>query len=172
MNSLAVHFNHMGDHIMKLLRLLVIPLAALVAVPALGQDKPANTMEIVREKVKADKKLLVAENMQLTDSEAKGFWPIYEAYQGDLQKINERMGNAIVEYAEAYNKGPLPDEKAKKLLDEALTIEEAETKLKRSYVPKLEKALPPAKVARYIQIENKIRAVVRYELANGIPLAQ
>jgi ATP-dependent Clp protease ATP-binding subunit ClpA len=82
------------------------------------------------------------------------------------------MGNAIVEYAEAYNKGPLLDDKAKKLLDEALAIEEAETKLKRSYVPKLEKVLPPAKVARYMQIENKIRAVVRYELANGIPLAQ
>jgi hypothetical protein len=26
------------------------------------------------------------------------------------------------------------------------------------------------KMARYIQIENKIRAVIRYELATGIPL--
>jgi hypothetical protein len=26
------------------------------------------------------------------------------------------------------------------------------------------------KVARYIQIENKIRAAIRYELATGIPL--
>jgi hypothetical protein len=162
----------MGDHIVKLLRLLVIPLLALVAVPALGQDKPANNMEIMREKVKADKKLVVAQNMQLTDSEAKGFWPVYDAYQSDLQKINERLGKAIVEYAEAYKKGSLPDEKAKELLDEALAIEEAETKLKRSYVPKLEKVLPPAKVARYIQIENKIRALVKYELADGIPLAK
>ena len=76
---MLINFNHMGDHIVKLLRLLIIPFAALVAVPALGQDKPANTMEIVREKVKADKKLLVAQNMHLTDSEAKEFWPIYEA---------------------------------------------------------------------------------------------
>ncbi len=26
------------------------------------------------------------------------------------------------------------------------------------------------KVARYLQIENKIRAVIKYELADGIPL--
>ena len=60
---------------------------------------------------------------------------------------------------------------AKKLLDEAIGVELAEIKLKQSYVPKLGKVLPVAKVARYIQIENKIRAIVRYGLAETIPLA-
>jgi hypothetical protein len=64
------------------------------------------------------------------------------------------------------------NEAAKTLLNEALATDEAELKLKRSYVPRLEKALPQAKVARYIQIENKVRAVVRYELAANIPLVQ
>ena len=50
-------------------------------VPALSQDKPADNMQILLEKVKADKKLLVAANMELTESEAKGFWPVYEGYQ-------------------------------------------------------------------------------------------
>jgi hypothetical protein len=45
-------------------------------------------------------------------------------------------------------------------------------KLKRSYMPKLEKVIPGTKVARYLQIENKIRAVVRYELAAQIPLVE
>jgi len=66
----------------------------------------------------------------------------------------------------------VPNETAKKLLDDALAIEDAEVKLKRSYVPKLETALPAAKVARYIQIETKIRALVRYELADKIPLVK
>ena len=82
------------------------------------------------------------------------------------------MGKTIAEYADAYNKGPVPNETAKKLLNETFAIEEAELKLKRSYVPKLEKALPAAKVARYVQIENKIRAAIRYELADAIPLVQ
>ena len=45
-------------------------------------------------------------------------------------------------------------------------------KLTRSYVPKLEKAVPAMKVARYMQIEHKIRAIIKYELAGGIPLVQ
>jgi hypothetical protein len=167
---------------MKLLTIVLLSFAALLATPSIAQDKGAKpvaagtadtaNMEILRDKIKADKKLVVAGNMSLTDAEAKGFWPIYDAYQKDLQQINERMGKAIVAYADAYKKGAVPNETAKKLLDEFLSIEEAELKLKRSYVPKLEKALPEAKVARYMQIENKIRALVKYELAANIPLVE
>ena len=68
-------------------------LAALVgfAVPAFPQEKPANNLEIVHEKLKADKKLIVAKYLELTESEAKRFWPVYEDYQKDLQKINENQ---------------------------------------------------------------------------------
>jgi Spy/CpxP family protein refolding chaperone len=155
---------------MRFLRTILLALAAALALPALAQDQSTSNMEILLQKVKADKKLLVAQNLQLTEAEAKAFWPVYDAYQNDLQKINQRLGTTIAEYADAYNQGPVANETAKKLLNEALAIEEAEVKLKRAYVPKLEKALPAAKVARYVQIENKIRAAIRYELAGAIPL--
>ncbi len=157
---------------MALPRIIVVTLAVALAAPAAAQDKGTTNMEILREKLKADKKLVVATNMGLTEAEAKGFWPLYDAYQKDLEQINERLAKAVVAYADAYKQGPVPNETAKKLLDEALAIEQAEVTLKRSYVPKLEKVLPEAKVARYIQIENKIRAVVRYELAEKIPLVK
>jgi len=155
---------------MKVLRLFVVALVALIAVPAFAQDKPASNMEILRQKIKADKKLLVAANMDLTESEAKGFWPVYDAYQADLQMLNERLGKLIVRYADSYNSKTLTDDTAKSLLDEALAIEQAEVSMRQSYVPKLSAALPASKVARYLQIENKIRAVIKYELADGIPL--
>ncbi len=66
----------------------------------------------------------------------------------------------------------MPDETAKKLLNEVLAIEGAEVDMRKSYVPKFEKVLPAAKVARYYQVENKIRAAIKYELAEGIPLVQ
>ena len=53
-----------------------------------------------------------------------------------------------------------------------MAIEQAEAGLKTTYVPKLGKVLPQMKVARYLQIENKIRALVKYELAGGVPLVQ
>jgi len=182
----------------------VLAASALVALPALGEDKPVAkpaasapapakaaaapvakapaaapaassadaNMEILKQKLKADKKLLVAANMELSDAEAKAFWPIYEGYQADLQKINQRIGAAVDSYLGAYDKGAISNDLSKKLLQETLAIEKAELDLKRALVTKLEKVLPPYKVARYTQIENKVRAVIKYELAAQIPLVQ
>jgi hypothetical protein len=155
---------------MKLAQVALFAVATMLALPTIAQT--TSDMQILAEKVKADKKLVVAANMQLTEDEAKGFWPVYEAYQKDLQAINQRLVGAIRNYADAYNKGPVSDETAKQLINEAIAIEDAEVKLKRSYVPKLEKVIPGMKVARYIQIENKIRAVGKYELAAQIPLVE
>src|SRR6267142_2688697 len=142
------------------------------AMPGLAQDKPADNLQILREKIRADKKLVVATNMELTESEAKDFWPIYDQYQKDLQKINQRIANVLEGYAADFRGKSLTDEKAKKLIEEAVAIEQAEANLKSTYAPKLSKVLPVKKVARYLQIENKIRAVVKYDLAQGVPLVQ
>lgn len=137
-----------------------------------AQDKPADNMQILRDKIKADKKLVVATNMELTESEAKSFWPIYDEYQKELQKINRRIVGLLESYAADYRNKSLSDDKAKKLIDEANAIEQAEVNLKSTFAPKLAKALPNIKVARYLQIENKIRAIVKYDLAQGVPLVQ
>lgn len=154
----------------KLLWPLIIAFA-FAGAPVGAQDQSADmNMQILREKVKADKKALVAANMQLTGAEAKVFWPIYDAYQNDLRAINERIRNAILAYADAYKGGAVSDQAARKLLDDALAIDEAELKLRKSYAARLTVALPAAKAVRYLQIENKIRAAIRYELAAAIPL--
>jgi hypothetical protein len=147
---------------------VVIGLCGLAS-PGGAQDKPADNMQILRDKVRADKKSLVATNMELTESEANGFWPIYEQYQKDLQKINRRLADLVESYAADFRSKSLTDDKAEKLIEESVGIELAEAKLKSEYAPKLGKVLPAKKVARYLQIENKIRAVVKYDLASGVP---
>ena len=154
---------------MKHLQVVLFALVALFAIPAAAQT--ASDMQILAQKIKADKKLVVAANMQLTEDEAKGFWPVYDAYQKDLASLNKQLVGVIKNYADAYNKGAVPDATAKKLMNDYLAVEERELKLKRSYVPRLEKAIPGTKVARYMQIENKIRALVKYEIAGEVPLA-
>lgn len=157
---------------MKALYAAVAAAAVLASPAVIAQEQPADNMAIVMEKVRADKKLVVAANMNLTEQEATGFWPVYESYQKDIGALNDRTRNAIKSYATAYNAGAVPDDVAKKLLGEVLAIEGAELDMRKSYVPKFEKVLPAAKVARYYQIENKIRAAIKYELAEGIPLVQ
>ena len=157
---------------MKLISVVILAAALIIPAGALAQDKPADNTQVLLEKVRADKKFLVAANMDLTEDEAKRFWPVYDAFQQDLQQINGRLEKTIKSYADVYEQGTVPDETAKQLLDEALAIEEAEVQLKRAYVPKLEKVLPMSKVARYLQIETKIRSAIKNELAAGIPLVK
>jgi len=142
----------------------------LFIVPVYAQDKPADTDQLVREKVQADKKLFVAENMQLTEKEAKAFWPVYENYQRDLAKIVDRSKKLIEDYAKSYQ--TMTDATAKKLTDDMVAIENDRLKLKKDYLPKFRKVLSDKKVARYYQLENKIFAVVSYELAKVIPLVK
>ena len=158
------------DFVKKTLAIAMATMLLGLAPLNAAQDKPADNMQILRDKIKADKKLVVATNMELTESEAKNFWPIYDEYQKELQKINRRIVGLLESYADDFRSNKLTDDKAKKLIDEANAIEQAEVNLKSTFAPKLSKALPVIKVARYLQIENKIRAVVKYDLAQGVPL--
>ena len=157
---------------MMFLQIGVLVLSFLFMGQAQAQEATQMNMEILKEKVKADKKLIVAANMNLTDAEAKGFWSLYDGYQKELEQINQRLLTTIKGYADAFNagKGEISDDQAKKLLAEALAVEESEVKLRQSYAAKFGKVLPATKVARYLQIENKIRAIVKFELAAQIPL--
>lgn len=151
------------------MRSLLLTLSlALTATALSAQDKPASNMDLVREKIKADKKLVVAEGMALTETEAKAFWPVYDAYQADLGKINQRTVKLIKDYAASYK--AMTDAVAGALLDESIAIERDRVAMLQSYRPKFAAVLPAIKVARYYQIENKIRAAINYDLAANIPI--
>ncbi len=175
---------------MKLTFATIVCLVSLAAVPVFAQTKPAPTqpagtkpaaikptsaetdMQILVDKVKADKKLLVAANMDLTDTEAKAFWPIYDDYQKELKALNERLTTAIKGYADAYNKNALTDAQATKLVSDTLAIDQDEVAMRKKFAMTLSTVLPGKKAARYLQIENKIRAALRSEMAEQIPLIE
>ena len=137
---------------------------------ALAQDKATDNMDIVKEKIRTDKKLFIATNMQLTESEAKAFWPVYDAYQPELGKLRDREIKLIEEFAANFE--TMSNEVAKSLLDDSLSIDSAHLKLRQSYLAKFRGVLPDTKVVRYYQLENKIDAVLEYELATRIPLVR
>jgi hypothetical protein len=140
----------------------------LVSGPARAQEKLSDNMEIVRQKVAADKKLFVATNMGLTEKEAEEFWPVYDDYQKELGKIADRTRSLLEDYARMHQ--DMTDPKAISLMEDYIMIEEDRVKLMKFYFPKFRKVLPGVKVARYYQIENKIDALINFDAARKIPL--
>jgi 1-aminocyclopropane-1-carboxylate deaminase/D-cysteine desulfhydrase-like pyridoxal-dependent ACC family enzyme len=152
--------------------LVVLGLSAVLASGLAAQNTPptatTTNMQIAREKLRADKKLLVAENMQLTDAESAKFWPVYEAYQADQAALNDRTAKVIQDFAASYQS--MTDPVADRLLTDMLKIERDRVELQDKYRPKFAAAVPATKVARYYQIERKVQSIINYELADKIPL--
>jgi hypothetical protein len=145
-------------------------LVCLLGGAVVAQDKPTDTMETFREKARADKKVVVASVLELTENEAKVFWPVYNAYQSDMVAHYDRLIKLIGNYSKAYS--AMTDETATKLVTEYLALERNHAALLSSYLPRFQKVLPARKVARLYQVENKIRALVNYDLASEIPFVK
>ena len=156
----------------KTVQIFILLLICLWIAPVFAQDLSPQSMETLREAAKSNKKALVALNLKLTETEDKSFWKVYESYQKDIAKVNDRLINLINDYAKEYKAKSLTDEKAKQLISKYLAIEEDRLKLKKSYLEKVSAVIPDKKVMAYFQMEEKIQAIIRFEVAINIPLAE
>jgi hypothetical protein len=156
----------------KIVQIIIILFICLWVAPVFAQELSSKSMDALREAAKSNKKALVALNLKLTETEDKVFWKVYESYQKDIAKVNERLLNLIKDYAKEYKAKSLTDEKAKQLTSNYLVIEEDLLKLKKSYLEKVSAVIPDKKAMTYFQIENKIQAIIRFDVAVNIPLAE
>ena len=160
---------------MRLARTLLLA-AALAALPALAQQAaPAErgspaAIAAFRDAVKADKRAVVSKNMELTEAEAKKFWPLYESYQKDLDKVLQRQNRTIVDYVNQSSS--MTDANAKRIARELLDADAEEQRLRERQLKKLYSVLPARKAIRYLQIENKVRTLNHYDMGAQIPLLQ
>ena len=146
---------------------------AAVAAPSVGAEgsvADVTDMQALRAAVKTDKRALVATTLALTDAEAKKFWPIYDAYQRAIDAAN-RKRNVAIEGLISRDK-PISDPYAKALMKDLFDADDAEVSARRTMQNRLLRAMPAKKVARYVQLEAKIRATQAYDIAATFPLVK
>lgn len=135
------------------------------------EDEPLYAgMRLLQAQSAEEKRAFVNAQLQLDEAQAAKFWPVFEEHQEALSALNRRRLDNVLAYARAWNEGSLDDASAARLAEQALAIEEDETALLKHTYRKLKSAVPASKAVSYLQLENKIRAVVRYEQAVNVPL--
>jgi hypothetical protein len=139
---------------------------------ARAQELAASSMDVLREQLDLDKKAVVEANLILTEPQAAAFWPIYEEHQRELAAIDAQVVKLVNDYVDKYVSGSITDAIARRMIGEATALDEAEVALRKRTLAKLDGAVPAIEAARYLQIENKIRAVVKFDLADAIPLVE
>jgi hypothetical protein len=149
--------------------LLVVTLACVVSGAAAGAaDAPQTEQGILLDTIRANRKALVAVNLALSDEEAKSFWPLYDRYQQEINVSGDRVAAIVDDYTANFRE--LSNDKAMKLMESYLAAEADRLQVRRSYLDQFAKVLPGRTVARFYQIENKMDAVMRYDLAAAIPV--
>jgi hypothetical protein len=144
-------------------------IAAGISSAVLAQDINLNdAKELIMDASEVQRKAVIVANVNFTPEESTVFWPIYNQYRTDIKVVNDQLIALITKYAENYEN--LSDAVATELMNESMQIESARMALKQGYVTKLQEVLPVTKVAILFQIENKIEAAVKYELAATIPM--
>jgi hypothetical protein len=147
---------------------IILLVCAILLLPAVANAE--DVAELKKKLMFDQKKLIVMENMEFTTDEGKFFWPIYKKFQEELFEVNQGVVKLVVAYAASYQ--TLSNETAAIISEDWLNLQEKRNGLFEKYLKELSKGLPAKKVFRYLQIENKLDAIARYELAKKIPLAQ
>ena len=143
---------------------------ALSAIPGRAGEADKANLDILVDTIRANRKALVAANLKLTDEEAARFWPLYDRYQGEMNAVQDRTVKVVEDYTKNFR--DLSNDKAMKLAEDWLSAEGDRVKVRRDYLPQFAKVLPGKTVVRFYQIENKMDAVLRYELAKDIPVVE
>ena len=150
-------------------RIILTGISVWLLLPAVSA--PAvdwSQVQLTRSAVQAEREAIVAKFMNLTEQEGQAFWPVYAEYRHAVARASDGMLANIETLIE--NHGILSDRRANELLDESLKWQQEIIQVQYAYLKKFRRILTPKQVARLFQLENKMDAVVRYELAAKVPL--
>jgi hypothetical protein len=148
----------------------------LAACAALGAPFAVSAQSIHDEQqqliaqIQTDKRAIVLKSLALDDAQVQAFMPIYDNYQVERKKLFDRAAEVLNLYASNYES--MTDVAAKEILKDWFALQDDEVALTRKYAKQIGKVLPPAKVIRFVQVENKLNTLVQLRAVANIPLAK
>lgn len=147
---------------------IFLSLFILITVATLNAQNVNSDIELTRDLAAAERKLIVSENMMLTDEESKIFWPIFDQYRADAREIGTEKIAYMKDFADSYEN--MTDEKAAEIMSKYFSLEADYLALRSSYKDKMTAVLSDQLVFRFFQIDNKIDALINLGLASEVPL--
>jgi hypothetical protein len=126
--------------------------------------------QIIIKQLQTDRRGVIADNLKLSDSESRAFWPIYDKYEADMKKVTDRRMAMLDKYATEYD--TLTDAQADELLKARYGIDKDALAIKQKYAKQIQKALPSVKALRYVQLQDRIDVLLASNMFAIIPLAR
>lgn len=135
---------------------------------ALYDDSPGPTsqdIDLLKKDLRSQKKQIVAANMDLSDTEAEKFWPVYDRYAAETSKIYDTKLALFGEYLQ--NRDAMTGDQAENYLRRRAAVDQDAMALKVKYVPEFRKVLSGRQTALFYQIEWRLDLMINLQLAQA-----
>jgi len=145
---------------------------AMLAFCPLGRaqdEEPAidSTIAVVRANMRADRAALITTGMNFTDKDGAAFWPIYQQYEYERSRLDDRRAAVIKQYTQKYPN--LTDAEAKAMAEQMFDCESRLAELKKKYYKKFNKVLPALTVAKFFQLERRVDLLMDLNVEYSLP---
>jgi hypothetical protein len=127
-------------------------------------------VKLFRRDVRSVKKQIISANLELTDTEAEQFWPIYDRYTVEMSKVMDKKFALLKEYA--LNLSTITDEQADAYIKGRAEVEESVLQLRLKYLPVFRKVLSGKTAALFTQLDWRLSQVIDLQLASQVPLIE
>lgn len=158
---------------------LALLLGFVLCLPTIGRAQSQNQetqeanirayVELLRSNLRDNQRNVVAAVMQFSDEEALKFWPIYNQYESELNKLGVLRLKLLEDYVANYNK--LNNATAENLVQRSLALEARRNALQRKYYEKFSAALSPVTAGRFYQVQRQIQLLLDLQVASMLPIA-
>ena len=157
---------------MKNCALLMLTFAMLTFGPlgrAQDQEPPTidSAIAVVRANMKAGRTTLITTGMNFNDRDGAAFWPIYQQYEYERSRVDDRRAAVIKQYTQKYPN--LTDAEAKAMADQMLDCESRLAGLKKKYYKKFNKVLPALTVTKFFQLDRRIDLMMDMQVESSLP---
>jgi hypothetical protein len=149
-------------------RLALVCSVSVASMNLASAQTDQDLLEVARSAIKTDRQAVVVATMELTDAESKSFWPLYNEYRFEMDKVNDQYMKLVIEYANLYP--TVPDDRATQMLKDYIDFQRKKVDMRTTYLKKFSKVLPAGKALRLAQVETRLDLLIQLQLSARIPL--
>jgi hypothetical protein len=143
------------------------PVFAIICLLFVGKTFAQDEIAVVQKEWGKSKKELVQAAMNLSESESSKFWPLYNNYEKERQKLGRDRILLLTDFSDHFDN--LTGAKTDELMTKIFKNELALTNLQQRYYISVKNKIGALQAAKFIQVENYINTAIRSAIQEELP---
>lgn len=149
---------------------LILMIAGVMLAGVWAHAEPRAGGEFTAAEIQKNRKDILVRNMVLTKEQEGVFWPLYDEYQIERNKIAADRNAALTKFA--INMNNLNDQAGQEVIDKLIDAQKKYASLRSAWLDRFGKSFSPKVIGRFYALEEKLDSIVDQDLTKQIHLVR